>query len=144
MNKWDKRYLDLALEVASWSKDPSTKVGCVIIDSFGRPVSFGFNGLPREMGDTDERLNDRTFKYAHTTHGEINAVLAAGRHLNGCTVYITHPPCSMCLCQLKQAFVDKIVCYDGGKDFQERWNTDSVLKLADELKISINIYEKND
>lgn len=142
MNKWDVRYLDLAVQVSSWSKDPSTKVGCVIIDAKGRPVSFGFNGLPRGMADTEERLDDRTFKYAHTTHGEMNAVLAAGRHLDGCTIYITHPPCSQCLCQLKQAFVEKVVCYDGGQDFRERWKTDDVLALSEELGIDIKIYEK--
>ena len=30
--KWDKRFLELAKLVGSWSKDPSTQVGAVIVD----------------------------------------------------------------------------------------------------------------
>lgn len=47
IDKWDIRYLKLSQEVAQWSKDPSTKVGCVIIDDYGRPVSFGYNGFAK-------------------------------------------------------------------------------------------------
>lgn len=143
MNKWDKRYLDLAKLVASWSKDPSTKVGGCIIDSNGNPVSFGFNGFPRGMNDSEDRLNDRTFKYAHTIHCEKNMMAFANRmYFDGCTAYISHPPCSGCLCEMKQRRLTKIVCYDGGEDFKQRWSTDSVLELARELEMQIEILEE--
>ena len=143
MNKWDKRYLDLAKLVASWSKDPSTKVGGYIIDSNGNPVSFGFNGFPRGMNDSEDRLNDRTFKYAHTIHCEKNMMAFANRmYFDGCTAYISHPPCSGCLCEMKQRRLTKIVCYDGGEDFKQRWSTDSVLELAKELEMQIEILEE--
>lgn len=144
MNTWDKRYLDLAQLVASWSKDPSSKVGGCIIDENGNPVSFGFNGFPKGMNDTEERLNDRTFKYAHTIHSEENCMLFANRtYFEGCTIYITHPPCSSCLCKMKQRKLTKVVCLDGGEDFKSRWSTDSVLTLAQELEIDIKIYEND-
>ncbi|MNQ16309.1 Cytidine and deoxycytidylate deaminase zinc-binding region [compost metagenome] len=145
MNKWDKRYLDLAKLVASWSKDPSTKVGGCIIDENGNPVSFGFNGFPRGMNDSESRLEDRTFKYAHTLHSEDNCMSFANRtYFEGCTIYITHPPCSSCLCKMKQRKLTKVVCLDGGEDFKSRWKTDDVLALSEELGISIKIYEEND
>lgn len=143
MNKWDKRYLDLAKLVASWSKDPSTKVGGCIIDSNGNPVSFGFNGFPKGMKDSEERLNDRPFKYAHTIHCEKNMMAFANRmYFDGCTAYISHPPCSGCLCEMKQRRLTKIVCYGGGEDFKQRWSTDSVLELAKELEMQIEILEE--
>ena len=49
--KWDTRFLRLAFEVASWSKDHSTKVGAVIIGPDKDPRSFGYNGLPRGVND---------------------------------------------------------------------------------------------
>ncbi|UOL48807.1 tRNA-specific adenosine deaminase [Pseudomonas phage Astolliot] len=137
---WPSRYLALAKQIASWSKDPSTKVGCVIIDELGRPVSFGYNGFPR---GTCDHYTDRDTKLSQTIHAEMNAVLAAGRHINGCVVYVTHPPCIPCLCHLKQSFVTKIVCLDGGEEFAKRWSTDTVIAKAKEFGIDLIIYDES-
>jgi len=60
--KWTNRYMNIAREVSTWSKDPNTQVGAVsVID--GRPLSFGYNGFPRDIEDTDERLHNRELKY---------------------------------------------------------------------------------
>jgi dCMP deaminase len=59
LNKWDERYLSLAKEIATWSKDPSTQVGAVIVGSKKEVLSQGFNGFPRNINDSDERYNDR-------------------------------------------------------------------------------------
>jgi len=56
INKWHIRFLRLAREVSSWSKDPSTKVGCVIVDQSRRVVSLGFNGLPSGLAKRPPRL----------------------------------------------------------------------------------------
>ena len=63
LNKWDDRFLKLAELVSTWSKDPSSKVGAVIVDDKNRVISLGFNGLPRGVEDTKERLNTRELKY---------------------------------------------------------------------------------
>ena len=55
---WDSRFLRIAQEVSTWSKDPSTKVGAVIVDNRNRVVSMGYNGFPQRVAD-DERLDDR-------------------------------------------------------------------------------------
>ena len=143
MNKWDKRYLDLAMLVASWSKDPSTKVGSCIIDENGNPVAFGFNGFPRGLNDTEDRLHDRTFKYAHTLHAEENCMLFSNRtYLEGCTIYISHPPCTKCLSVMKQRKLTKVVCYSGNEDFRSRWGDNSdTLDLSEELGIEVKIYQ---
>ena len=54
--KHDKRYLMLAKEVSTWSKDPSSQVGVVVVGDKGQVLSQGFNGFPRGIDDTIERL----------------------------------------------------------------------------------------
>ena len=62
MEKWHKRFIELAKTIAQYSKDPNTKVGAVIVDSEKRIVSMGYNGFPRKVLDLDERLNNREEK----------------------------------------------------------------------------------
>ena len=68
MTRWDLRFIEMASLVASWSKDPSTKVGAVITNDKNHVVSLGFNGFPRGVED---RLNvNRETKLARTIHAE--------------------------------------------------------------------------
>ena len=60
-NKWDKRFLEMAGLVASWSKDPSTKVGTIAVRN-RTVIAQGYNGFPRGIND-DERYDNRTVKY---------------------------------------------------------------------------------
>ena len=43
--KWDMRYMALAKEVSTWSKDPSTQVGTVAVGSKGQVLSQGIMGF---------------------------------------------------------------------------------------------------
>jgi dCMP deaminase len=83
---WDLRFLTLAKTVSTWSKDPSTKVGAVIVDKNRRVVSLGYNGFPKGVKDTIEKLEDREQKYKHMVHAERNAMLFANKSLKGCTI----------------------------------------------------------
>lgn len=106
--KWDLRFLKLADEISTWSKDPSTKVGAVITDG-NLLVSVGYNGLPIGMKD-DERINDREWKYKTIIHGEINAIHHANRSLEGCTLYtVPFMPCSVCASQIIQVGISRVV-----------------------------------
>ena len=97
MTDWNRRFLALAEHIATWSKDPSTKVGAVIVDADRRIISTGYNGFPRDVEDLDQRLNNRDVKYEMIVHGEINAIVFANQNLQGTTLY-TWPfmPCSRC------------------------------------------------
>ena len=97
MTDWNRRFLSLAEHIATWSKDPSTKVGAVIVDDERRIISTGYNGFPRDVEDTDHRLQNRDVKYEMIVHGEINAIVFANQNLQGTTLY-TWPfmPCSRC------------------------------------------------
>lgn len=113
--------LDLVALVASWSKDPSTQVGAAIVDAKNRVVSIGFNGFPRAVRDSDEALIDRDEKLRRTIHAEENALLFAARSVEGCTIYVTHPPCARCAAKLIQAGVVRVVSNIPSAGFSERW-----------------------
>ncbi|MEC9174168.1 MAG: dCMP deaminase family protein, partial [Candidatus Thermoplasmatota archaeon] len=110
--KWDRRFLDLASHISGWSKDPSTKVGCVVVGEDREIRSTGFNGFPRGIEDSMERLDDRELKYPLICHAEENAIMHAARigiSLKDCTAYVTWPPCTRCARSLIQAGVVEVV-----------------------------------
>lgn len=111
-NKWDFRFLNLAEHIASWSKDPSTKVGAVIFDENHRIVSMGYNGFPKNINDELERLENRDTKLNFIIHAEINAILFANRDLSGCSL-ATWPfmPCARCATSIIQAGIKNVVSY---------------------------------
>lgn len=111
--KWEKRYLDLAKSVASWSRDPSRKIGAVIVGKKGQIISQGFNGFPRGIDDTPERYNDRETKYKYIVHAEANAIYNAihnGASTNGATIYVTGlPVCHQCADAIIQTGIKRVV-----------------------------------
>jgi len=152
MDKWDERFLKAADEVATWSKDPSTKVGCVIVDpELQRRTGEGFNGFPRFMSDakelygdfkgTEEELeNARKIKYSRTIHAELNAVLFA-KKTEGCTAYVTHPPCTHCALVLIQSGIGRVVARTPSRDLLTRWE-ESITKAKgffDEAEIKYEL-----
>lgn len=132
MANWDARFLKLATHIAGWSKDPSTQVGCVVVGPDREIRSTGFNGFPRGIEDSLERLNDRTQKYPLVCHAEENAIMHAARigvALKDCTAYVTWPPCTRCARSLIQAGVREIV-YPAGLIIPDRWQEDFALSSS--------------
>ncbi|CAI8164136.1 MAG: tRNA-specific adenosine deaminase [Methanobacteriota archaeon] len=136
-DKWDIRFLELAKHIAGWSKDPSTKVGCIVVGEDREIRSTGFNGFPRGISDDNDRLTDREKKYPLICHAEENAIMHAARigvSLKGSTAYVTWPPCSRCARSLIQAGIKEVV-YSTAEEVPERWLEDfnistSMLKEA--------------
>jgi dCMP deaminase len=131
-DKWDRRFLGLAQTIAGWSKDPSTKVGCVVVGPDREIRSTGFNGFPRGIEDTLERLESRELKYPLICHAEENAIMHAARigvSLKGCVAYVTWPPCTRCARSLIQAGVKEVV-YPEGLEIPERWRQDFDMSTA--------------
>jgi len=119
--KWHRRYLDVARLVSTWSKDPSTQTGCVVVDQIGNIVSTGYNGFARGVEDTPERLNDRPTKYLYVVHCDTNAIYSAARRgvsLVGCTMYLTGPPCNECMKGIIQAGITR-VCWPEDNPFEK-------------------------
>lgn len=119
--KWDSRLIEIAAVVATWSKDPSTQVGAVIVDPKNRVLSMGFNGYPRAVKD---ELHERDEKLRRTIHAETNALLFARGSVEGCTVYVTHPPCAGCAAKLIQSGIKRVVFSTPSAAFSARWLDD--------------------
>lgn len=139
--RWDKHFLGLALYHSRMSKDPSTRVGSVIIGPDREILSAGFNGFPRGVLDTPDRLDDRDQKLKLVVHAEMNAVLAAARtglRLKGCTLYLVAtdnsgmtwggPPCTRCTVQIIQTGIQEIVSIPK-KAVPSRWHDDLALAM---------------
>ena len=132
LSHWDRRFLRIAEEIRSWSKDPGTKVGCVLVQD-RRMIATGYNGFPSTLSDSLELYKDREYKLAVTVHAEKNAILNAaknGAKTEGATAYVTFPPCSQCAASLIQAGISQVICPDPAKA-PERWRAS--FKLANEM-----------
>lgn len=136
MSNWHERYIDMARLVSTWSKDPSTQTGAVIVDRNNRVVSVGFNGFPTGVTD-DGRLDQRDIKYEMIVHCEVNAIIFAQRNLEGCRLY-TWPfmSCSRCAAVVIQSGISE--CYAPVSD-NPRWADSFALtrQLFHEARVSL-------
>ena len=137
---WDRRYLQLAELVASWSKDPSSKVGAVAVRN-RRVLSLGYNGLPSGVVDSEHRLTDRETKLHFTAHAEANVIATASRHgvsLLGADLYIwPFPPCSACGSLIVQAGITRVIVFD--RVIPQRWQVsfDAAAEMFSEAGVSL-------
>lgn len=123
----DHKFMELAYARARFSKDPSTQVGAIIVGPAMEDRSSGYNGAPRgcfadERGDA--RREVRPEKYFWFSHAELNAITNAARvgvPLEGCTIYVTHPPCMDCARAIVQAGIKRVVTVRPSAGFVERW-----------------------
>lgn len=116
--KWTRRFLDLAQLVASWSKDPSTQVGAVIVDDLRRVIATGYNGFPRGVHDDARRYADRAVKYPLVVHAEANAILNAVANVRGAVMVATMMSCAECAKLIVQS---GIACVVAPKVANDRW-----------------------
>lgn len=107
--KWEERFLEMATLVSTWSKDPSTKVGAVIVRKNRTVCSVGYNGFPRGVIDSENRYNDRDTKLRLVVHAEANAILNAGEPVTGMTLYCTFFPCCECAKLIIQSGIAVVV-----------------------------------
>lgn len=143
-HKWDYRFLGLAELVASWSKDPSTKCGAVVVRPDRTIVSTGFNGFPKGCSDNPALYEDRETKYSRVVHAEVNALLHAREPLNGYTLY-SWPPnygpsCDRCTATIIQSGITRVVHkLTTSADFASRWkeSIDRGLQMYSEAEVEV-------
>jgi dCMP deaminase len=111
---WTKYYIGMAQHAASKSKD-STQVGAVLVGKQGEVRLTAYNGPPRGVDDLRPRF-ERPAKYLWISHAEANLVAFAARagiQTEGCTVFVTHHPCSACARLLIQAGIAEVYIANG-------------------------------
>lgn len=123
--KWHLRFLRMAREASSWSKDPSTKVGAAIATGKNGFISVGYNGFAQGCDDNPKIYANRKRKYLRVIHAEVNAISFAKRDLTGCRLY-TWPfqPCSRCAGIIINAHIKQIYAPPTPKEIEERWGPD--------------------
>jgi dCMP deaminase len=131
MSLWNDKFLRLAAEIASWSHDPSTKVGCVIASADNRVLSTGYNGLPRGVSDCKvghPERHERPEKYNWYVHAEANAIYNAanlGHALKDSVAYVTMQPCITCTHGIIQSGIKRVVWeVDMDEKRKARWAED--------------------
>lgn len=110
--KWNRRFMDVAQLVATWSKDTSTKTGAIVVGPDREIRATGYNGLVRGVDDEKSERYERPTKYDFFEHAERNAIYNAcltGTSLKGCTMFATHPPCTDCARAIIQAGIKVVV-----------------------------------
>ncbi|MCP4258437.1 MAG: hypothetical protein GY774_13200 [Planctomycetes bacterium] len=123
-DKWDCRFLEMAKLVASWSKDPSTRVGAVLVRPDKTIASTGFNGYAQKMHDLG--LDNREEKYSRIIHAEMNALHFCKEDMTGYTLYVWPMMCcDRCSVHVIQAGITRVVSTDYNND--GRWS-ESILK----------------
>ena len=139
--KWHSRYLELAQQIASWSKDPSSKIGAIAVGSKGQVLAQGYNGFPRGIEDTEPRFENKELKYKYVVHAEMNLIYNAsynGVSLDGSTVYVTGlPVCSECAKGLIQVGVQQVIM-PTQEDTPDKWVKS--FKLSKELFEEAGVY----
>lgn len=142
IEKWDLRYLKLAREVSTWSKDPSTKTGAVIVN--GSREFLGYNGFPKNTLDDPWIYEDRELKLSKVIHCEMNAAIKAGPLAVGSTLY-TWPfmSCDRCAAHMVQFGIKRAVAPKPPQDIIDRWGKSISLskKYFEEAGVVLVEYE---
>ena len=120
---WANRFLRLAREVASWSKDPKGGVGAVLVDERKRVIGLGFNGFPDRIADDPTLLADPAAKLPRMIHAEMNAVLNATRSVHGSTLLTTLTPCAECAKLVIQAGIAAVYRLPHPEHRHKRWSS---------------------
>jgi len=137
------------LEAKLWatkSKDPSRKIGAVIVQG-RKPVATGYNGFPEQIEDKIEYLQNREFKYPRTIHAEMNAIhnaLDHGVKIRGGVLYVFGlPTCSTCAIQVIRAGISRIVFCDLNSQGSQ-WADKMTIELCQESGVEISEMDKKE
>ena len=144
MKKWADRYMKLAQVISTWSKDPSTKVGAIVVGHNGEILSQGYNGFPRKIKDTNNRLNNRSKKYKYIIHAEMNAIFNAslnGVSLQNSSIYIYGLPiCHECAKGIIQVGIKKVIIH---KQIKDNWQESCQIAQEMLIEAGVTIIEIN-
>lgn len=130
MNKWDKRFMEMAEFVATWSScyKIDRHVGAVIVKD-KRILTTGYNGASSGIKSCNEKgeciriklgiLSGTRHEICYAVHAEQNAIVQAaklGVSVDGATLYCTHQPCVICAKMIINAGIKRVVYKHGYPD----------------------------
>ena len=138
----DEKYMALAMWIASFSKDPDTQIGAVIISAENKPLGWGYNGPPRQIKDIDVNW-DRPDKYDFVEHAEENAIDHSGFDLEGSILYVTAKPCKKCMLKIVKQGIHEVIYFPfKSKDKLSSINDPATYNRVDEISRLGNVQLK--
>jgi dCMP deaminase len=136
----------MAKLVSTFSKDPSTQTGAVIVRPDKSVASVGYNGFPRGMSDYPELLENREEKYSRIVHCEINALIHANERVVGHTLYtVPFLSCERCCVQMLQAGIARFVAPKATPEQLTRWGAafDRTKRYCQEVGVPVEEIDAN-
>ena len=147
MEKWDKRFMELTVQVGTWSSCFRRKVGAVIVRD-KRVMTTGYNGAPAGIASCIERgecLREKLnipsgtrAELCYGVHAEQNAIIQAaklGVSIDGATLYCTHQPCVICAKIIINSGIRRVVYKEGYPD-------DFSVKLFNEANVRLQKFSE--
>jgi dCMP deaminase len=135
-------YMGFAKLAATRSKD-ETQVGAVLLGPDGEVRLTGYNGPPVGVEDLPERF-ERPMKYLFASHAEQNIIAFAAREgisTKGCTLYVTHLPCSGCMKSVIQSGIVNVV-FDTGTTSMPEAEFEASMTMAREAGVCMTTLDK--
>lgn len=144
ISTFDELFMRMVYLTALKSKDPSTKVGAVIVKD-NHIISTGYNGFPIGVNDFSDRYNNREIKYKFVVHAEHNSILAAARFgisTLGSTLYTSGLPCNNCMKSIIQSGISEVVIHSlwpemKHSDWEESTKISKTMLSESNLKLRI-------
>ena len=149
MDKWDKRFMEMAEVIGSWSScyKQDRHVGAIIVKN-KRVIATGYNGAPQRIKscvDKGECLRQKLDiasgtmqEICYAVHAEQNAIIQAARvgcSVEGCTLYCTHQPCVICAKIIINSGISRVVYKQG---YPDKFS----MQLFDEAHVRIERYDE--
>lgn len=150
MDKWDRRFMEMAHLVATWSScfQPGRAIGAIIVKD-KRVMTTGYNGAPAGMRTCKEKgeclrkklniASGTRAEICYAIHAEQNAIIQAaklGIAIEGATLYCTHQPCSVCAKIIVNSGIRRVVYKEGYPD-------DFALEFFKETGVALERYEED-
>lgn len=113
----DINFMNIAYEIATWSKCVSKHTWAVIVKE-NRILSTGYNGTPAwyinccDYWKWEYTKDHHDWSYKYEIHAEMNALIWAARNgikIEWATLYSTYQPCFDCTRAIIAAWIKRIV-----------------------------------
>ena len=151
MNKWDKRFMDMAKVVSTWSScyQENRKIGAVIVKD-KRILTTGYNGAPSGVTSCTEKqecirrkLNIKSgtcHELCYAVHAEQNAIIQAARlgiALTDAVLYCTHQPGVICAKMIINSGIKRVV-------FEQGYPDEFAMELFKESGVVVEQYKEEE
>lgn len=145
---WHQYFMSMVHLCAMKSRDPSSKIGAVVVGPDRAIRSTGYNGLPRGVEYAPGR-DEKPEKYYWYEHAERNSVFNAARigvSTLGCTMYVNVMPCADCARAIINSGIREVVVWERRPDeadtMKPRWgdSMDRAREMMKEAGVALAVY----